>query len=1196
MELSPSTPDPTGRRSSEVKPRPADAKPGSSVAEILPAADPSDNSPTVISANRPQITSAEAVAQSLQGKQLGHFELQGLIAVGGMARVIQARDLQLGRTVALKILPPEMAVDPENIQRFKQEARLAAQLDHENIARVYFCGEDQGLHFIAFEYVKGVDLRTMLEKNGPLAPGQAVKYMLQVATGLAHAAERGVTHRDIKPSNILVTPEGRAKIVDMGLARTTGVHGAVTQSGVTLGTFDYISPEQALEPRAADVRSDIYSLGCTFYHLLTGVPPVPEGTAAKKLHHHQNLAPEDPRRFNPSIPDELVAILGKMMAKDPRDRYQRPEELIQHLIAVAQKMNLPGETGSQERVLFVDALMPSPSRLSPVLLAVAAIAAVVLLAVVLGLGGGSGDAPPLVSAWAWRSNDTSPTPPVPPAPAIANDPPRPIAAEPKQAATIEQLARLLEQNVEQIILTGDEYDLADLVKDDARPPARNLTATRGVKLIGKGSVKGQRPVLRWRIEGGPPMPAGAAQAMLTLSGGASVQSELHNLRFEVRESDSDTPVYAVAARGLGRLSVVDCEFLHEGKAESPYGGSVQFDGSGAVELERCWFASGSKALDLSKGAMVRAKDCAFGPHDVLFLFQEKTTAAASAERILAELNHCSVMMKAGTIFDVERNVSGTIRAGNCVFARGSGTSEVVLVRQSDPQQQIAVTGPAGGARGRNAYYGLVYWMVEPAHAKANSPDECRKSNMAFRDADAADLPRDRSPWQNAQPLQMLDNPAEAFALNLTRHELRTLPQEDALIGVQSAAWGKKLYSDTLPVAQDDPPEVPANVRIVDSTQDTDGRKRIYGTLADALAESKNGEFTILIRSTEPLELPPLVLGRSKVTIRPEGTHRPVLTLAETDVPNAAMFLVHNSSLTLKGLHFRLKPAVNDDSKGVSVVTIAGAGQCHIEDCVATLDTNDDTVPSLVAVTVDPELAAKLAQKSLPKIRLKDCIIRGPEPSRNGQETRANVVSVRGSRPIDLEAENVLAALNGSFLTITGQPKEPPLSPTSQIVCKHVTAFLSEPFLDLRGGELDKKTIGLAPTQVRAEDCLFASASERPLVYATGVDRDSLTTKNLLTWEGVHNLYANYGKYLDVKPGGAMMMTTDWSAKDWLQFTRENDDSSGQVVFARSATDDRPLTKVVPNDFRARVFGMKKENVNATEYGATLSQLPKIEDE
>src|SRR5207253_9879374 len=143
-----------------------------------------------------------------------------------------------------------------------------------------------------------------------------------------------------KPSNIIVSSNGRAKLVDMGLARSQEPQsdGGLTQSGVTLGTFDYISPEQALEPRDADVRSDIYSLGCTFYHMLTGQPPVPEGTAAKKLHHHQHVKPADPRELAAGIPDEVAMILARMMAKNPRDRYQTPEHLVHDLLLAARKL------------------------------------------------------------------------------------------------------------------------------------------------------------------------------------------------------------------------------------------------------------------------------------------------------------------------------------------------------------------------------------------------------------------------------------------------------------------------------------------------------------------------------------------------------------------------------------------------------------------------------------------------------------------------------------------------------------------------------------------------------------------------------------------------------------------------------------------------------------------------------------------
>ena len=191
-----------------------------------PAPKPADDQPTVIS--RPSATgdssAREDVSRILHGKilpgeRLGHFELLEFVGGGGMGKVFRARDTSLARSVALKILSPEHAADHETVLRFQNEAQSAARLDHENIARVYYVGEDRGLHYIVFEFIEGVNVRDLVADRGPLPFAEAVSYALQVAEALAHASERNVVHRDIKPSNLLITPGGQAKLIDMGLAR-----------------------------------------------------------------------------------------------------------------------------------------------------------------------------------------------------------------------------------------------------------------------------------------------------------------------------------------------------------------------------------------------------------------------------------------------------------------------------------------------------------------------------------------------------------------------------------------------------------------------------------------------------------------------------------------------------------------------------------------------------------------------------------------------------------------------------------------------------------------------------------------------------------------------------------------------------------------------------------------------------------------
>ncbi len=283
----------------------------------------------------------------MAGERLNHFQLLEYVGGGGMGSVFRALDTMLNREVALKVLSRDQGADEETRRRFQNEAQSAARLDHENIARVYYVGEDRGLNYIVFEFIEGINLRDVVGQKGPLPLPEALSYTLQMAHALAHASSRDVVHRDIKPSNVIITASGRAKLVDMGLARLHQVHpdGAdLTASGVTLGTFDYISPEQARDPRCADVRSDLYSLGCTLYYMLTGRPPFPEGTVLQKLLQHNSDAPPDPREFDPSLPPAVSALVSKMLAKDPLRRYQLPSELVADVLLVAEQFGcvLPG--------------------------------------------------------------------------------------------------------------------------------------------------------------------------------------------------------------------------------------------------------------------------------------------------------------------------------------------------------------------------------------------------------------------------------------------------------------------------------------------------------------------------------------------------------------------------------------------------------------------------------------------------------------------------------------------------------------------------------------------------------------------------------------------------------------------------------------------------------------------------------------
>lgn len=260
----------------------------------------------------------------------GKYKLLELLGVGGMGAVYLCEHVFMKRLVALKVLPIEKIEDQSSLLRFYREARAVASLDHPNIVRAYDIDKYEQLHFFVMEYVDGASIQEIVAKHGPLDPIRAANYVAQAAHGLHHAHELGMVHRDIKPGNLLLERTGVIKILDMGLARFFDQKSDnVTEkfdNNCVLGTADYLAPEQAVS-NVVDIRADIYALGGSLYFMLTGQSPFPDGTIAGKLISHQTKDPKPITEFRSDVPRELLALLAKMMRKDPAERFQTPAEV-----------------------------------------------------------------------------------------------------------------------------------------------------------------------------------------------------------------------------------------------------------------------------------------------------------------------------------------------------------------------------------------------------------------------------------------------------------------------------------------------------------------------------------------------------------------------------------------------------------------------------------------------------------------------------------------------------------------------------------------------------------------------------------------------------------------------------------------------------------------------------------------------------
>jgi serine/threonine-protein kinase len=262
----------------------------------------------------------------LMKKQIGGYKLVRKIGEGGMGEVYLAEQLTMHRTVALKILHNKWADDEEFRKRFLLEARAAGKLSHQHLIGVYDVGKYQGLYYFAMEYIDGVTVDDLMRHEGRLPLEKCVDICLQVCEALKYLSAHGIVHRDIKPANIMVTKDGQVKLGDFGFIQSVWDK-ELLQEGTTIGTPDYISPEQARGERDLDVRSDLYSLGATLYHMLGGKTMF-SGSCSKVMRDHIDTEPPRLDELRDDLPKDLVRMLGKLLAKQPIDRYQSPDEVI----------------------------------------------------------------------------------------------------------------------------------------------------------------------------------------------------------------------------------------------------------------------------------------------------------------------------------------------------------------------------------------------------------------------------------------------------------------------------------------------------------------------------------------------------------------------------------------------------------------------------------------------------------------------------------------------------------------------------------------------------------------------------------------------------------------------------------------------------------------------------------------------------
>jgi len=1057
-------------------------------------------------------SNAAELAKLLVDKQLGPFMIEASLGTGGMAAVFRAYDVQLDRKVALKILPPVLAAHPEHVQRFEREAKVTAKLDHEHIARVHQFGQDQGLHYIAYEFVEGTNLRDLMGQQGgrlPIADG--VRYILQAAQGLAHTSARGVIHRDIKPSNLVITAEGKVKLVDLGLARNSLAEEGpdLTHSGATLGTFDYLAPEQAIDPRSADVRSDIYSLGCTLYHCVTGRAPVPQGTAARKLHSHQLELPTDPREFNPETPSALVDVLSRMLAKRPEDRYQSANELVDGL----KRLTIPSE---------VTPASPSSSRPEPADIGASwllwTLGFLLLIGGTVGYEWLSGAHGILAQDQTKAMPAPSPEAPGEPANASTGSPAPSSAPVTVIVQSSDELIKAFHGSAGGILLLrGEVFELP--VTDSGA-----ALTVRGGDWQLRPADGTANPILRIRA------PGTDGGTFCELRGGSL---QLQRLRLET--SGQNQGLFVLRA-GATQLVVQDCELVPKpadpgvtGSGSRPVVRLVPGAGeSPSVQFRGCVVHGGDTALELAAAGGVQWEDCWIGPYREFVSFPE--LGPGDLLKRVVFLKHCCVVQARKACFHVAGMSPTRLEVEQCLFSRtGTGTpiasdESVWLLKDENANLDLHARD--------NLFHRIPAFLTVRAadgstEVVARDWNQMKTSFPAVRDAGTTAVYR--SPWLESRPWQRFKETNQLQAL---------LPKEDYRDNCPDTLLGQSFRSVSAAARINaSPPSKGGRTLTVDGRGE---EPATFTTLNSALGSiTDEEETTILIQQQGNVAVKPSELGNSRVILKAAEGFCPTLVFHRDTVSgpdgDAALFRLHDGEITLEGVKARLE-SLRDPARSLALVSISGTGRCKLKDSVVTLKTGGE-VAAMVCTIADPTgmmapPPGKAPRNGSAQLELVDSFIRGT----------GEVLHVQTSRPFIALAQNCAVVLDGAAFVVEGNRSDMSMPPDlAQLRLDRTTVHATRGVLHLHGTPGMPQLVAL---RCQVTQCLL-SVDAMALLRVDANQTDAELRRRLI-WLGRRNCYAVNGSLLQWQSLERNAMATQYDASLWTDLWG-GDDEQAQIV-------------------------------------------------